>query len=97
MEVICRPKHRGVHELCAKVGSCFREDSGIPSVMVAQDAANKGSNRLEARSLPPTLHNLQADLAAQQTGIGRVVPQGARRQVKLVDQGRALVESVVDP
>jgi Protein of unknown function (DUF3363) len=42
------------------------------------------SNWLEASSLPPTLHNLQADLSAQQTGIGPVVPQGARRQVKLV-------------
>src|SRR6266403_2659189 len=50
-----------------------------------------------ASSLPPSLHNLQADLSAKQTGIGRVVPQGARRQVKLVDEGGALVESVVYP
>ena len=28
---------------------------------------------------------------------GRVVPQGARSQVKLVDEGGALVESVVCP
>ena len=34
----------------------------------------------------------------QQTGIGRVVPQGAaRRQFKLVDEGGALIDSVVDP
>ena len=36
-------------------------------------------------------------MSAQQTGVGGVVPQGGRRQVKLVDDGRALVESVVDP
>jgi len=68
------------------------------------DVGHRGRGRreswsvwLEASSLPPTFHNLQADLSPKQTGIGRVVPQGARRQVKLVDEGRALVESVVDP
>ena len=45
----------------------------------------------------PLLYNVQADLPAQQTGIGPVVTQCARRQVKLVDEGRALVEGVVDP
>lgn len=43
------------------------------------------------------LHNLQADLSPKRTGIGRVVPQDARRQVKLVDEVGALVEGVVDP
>src|SRR2546421_11831151 len=63
-------------------------DPGAPRTMVGLARAS---------SLPPALHNLQADLSAKQTGIGRVVPQGARRQVKPVDEGGALVESVVYP
>jgi len=63
-------------------------DPGAPRTMVGLARAS---------SLPPALYNLQADLSAKQTGIGRVVPQGARRQVKPVDEGGALVESVVYP
>ena len=63
----------------------------------AEGAANHRRTDSKPSSLPPTLHNLQADLSAKQTGIGRVVPESARSQVKLVDEGGALVESVVDP
>src|SRR5438105_12169909 len=36
----CRATRFGVHELCVKVGSCFREDSGKTSAIVAGGAAN---------------------------------------------------------
>src|SRR5579863_4527423 len=64
---------------------------------MARGAAKHGRTYGKPSSLPPTFHNLQADLSAQQTGIGRVVPESARSQVELVDEGGALVESVVDP
>jgi hypothetical protein len=79
------PKALGGHEHCVKVGSC--------SVKVQEERRASWPRALRtvigltrARLLPPTFHNLQADLSAQQTGIGWVIPQGARRQVKLVDE-----------
>src|SRR6185295_17241265 len=93
----CRSMRVGVHELQVKGVSCFREVSGRSSVIAAQGAANHRRTDSKPSSLPPTLHNLQADLSAQQTGIGRVVAHRARRQVKLVDEGRALIQSVVYP
>src|SRR5262245_37263989 len=72
---------------------------------IQEDKGHRGrpsSDWLEAGLVPPTLHSLQADLSAQQTCIGRVVPQGARihaarRQLELVDEGGALVGCVVYP
>src|SRR5450631_1238290 len=40
MGVICPPEHLGVHEAWVKKGSCFLEDSGRTSVIMAQGAAN---------------------------------------------------------
>jgi len=52
---------------------------------------------LDLGSKPPALHKLQTDASTQQSGIGRVVPESARSQVKLVDEWRALVEDIDNP
>ena len=44
--------------------------------------------------MPPTLHHLQTDPSAEQRGIGWVVPESARRQVKPVDERGTLVEHI---
>ena len=95
MGIIGRPKHLGVHEHCVKVGSCFVKIH--ERCRASWPGALQNMVYGKPSSLPPTFHNLQADLSAQQTGIGRVVPESARSQVELVDEGGALVESVVDP
>jgi hypothetical protein len=76
MGIICRSKHLGVHELCVKVGSCFVKIQEGRRASWAR-RRKRWIGLLEASSLPPTFHNLQADLSPKQTGIGRVVPQGA--------------------
>src|SRR6266436_7006745 len=96
MGIICHSKHVGVHELSVKVG-CVSVKIHERHRASWRRAPRTMVGLARASSLPPALHNLQADLSAQQTGIGRVVPQGARRQVKPVDEGGALVESVVYP
>src|SRR2546421_5382765 len=71
-----------------------RKISGKAPATVVRCAPNPFVRASDLGSKPPALHDLQADPSAQQRGISRVVPESARRQVKPVDEGRALVENI---
>lgn len=50
--------------------------------------------RLKPTLLPYPFHHLQADFPSQERGVGGAVPERARFQIKLIDEGRAFGEQL---
>jgi hypothetical protein len=71
--LICYSKRFGLHERGAKAGSCFPEDFRKDLGNLGRVCPKLVSEWLGPGSLPPSLHNLQADVSSKESGIGRVV------------------------
>ena len=87
----CRRIARRLLEASEKVGSCFgRRQEG---------AGKRRPRQLRCGVIPaspsPSLHDLQADLSANQRGIRSVVAKKTAQRIELVDERRGLIEEVV--